>query len=176
MLSQVDFRYHFAETKDEMSKFPNPFDNNLCKCKETGLLYSFKENSDLYVDNINVIPHLSATGTLLSGQWVRVNAEADISYTGTFDNATWGAASSGYFTIRLTFPTNVLNHVCQVFRNTGTQAHPTYEKVELDAVLTEESVDPLTNLPEYVVYLRITSIPDNRFSGKYVLIPSVRIS
>lgn len=176
MLSQVDFRYHFANTIDEMAKFPNPFDNNVCKCKETGFVYSFKEVSNLHVDNINVIARLSSTGTVLAGQWVRINAEADISYTGFFDIADWGAPASSSYILKLTFPTNVLNHVCVIFQNVGTQANPIYEKIEIDAITAEESVNTLTNLPEYNIYLRINAEPDTRFAGKYVIIPTIRVS
>lgn len=176
MLSQVDFRYHFANTIEEMAKFPNPFDNNICKCKETGLVYSFKENSTLYVDNITVVAHLSSTGSVLSGQWVRVNADADLSYTGTFVIADWGLPSSDYYILKLTFPTNILSYVCDVFQNVGTQSAPVYEKVELDAITADESTNAITGLPEYNVYLRITATPDSRFDGKYVIIPTIRAS
>lgn len=162
MIAQVDLRYLYADTLQEMAMFPNPFNCNICKCNETKLLYTFDEEASYNIPagSVDIVPHLADDGeTVLPGQWIRVNADADIGYTGVIsvESANWSGPASGYYVYTVTFPTIITDHICQLYRKVGSN----YE------VMFVESQTQNNN----TLTLKVPTIPDGRFTGKYVLLP-----
>ena len=166
MIAQVDLRYLYADTLQEMAMFPNPFDCNICKCNETGLIYSFDEDATyaIPVNSVDIVPHLDTDGvTVLPGQWIRVNSQANIGYSGLFSTeaANWSGPADGYYVYTVDFPTNITDHVCQLYRKVITPSKTYYEVAFVDSQIQENNT----------LKFKVPSIPNGKFDGKYVLIP-----
>lgn len=159
MYSQIDIRYSVSDTIDQVKSLIHAFPGNLTLCLENATLYQYKEYAEgepiPAPDDIHVIQ--TADDTLLS-RWIAIDTLTSKCLYGDITLGSWSLDNTNnVYNMLIQLPNTISGFFIKFIDNTN-------KEVYVEDVTEQSAAGKITT-----VTCTVGSIPDCRFTGKYLL-------